>query len=100
VTIERTLRSLDVTAAGERHSMSPSGVLHGIALSWSTSSMPSTVSVIGPMKRKRRISPSLTTSTPAPSCIAMAWSTARSSRRLSSCAVSSPCSNAARPSCR
>ena len=31
--------------------------------------MPSTVSVIGPMNRKRRISPSLTTSTPAPSCM-------------------------------
>jgi hypothetical protein len=63
---------LDVTAAGGSQSMSPSGVLHGIALSCSTGSIPSTVSVIGPMKRNRRISPSLTTSTPTPSCMAIA----------------------------
>ena len=80
--------------------MSPSGELHGIAASCSTSSIPSTVSVIGPMNRKRRISPSLTTSTPAPSCMAITWSTARSSRRLKSAAESRPCSKAALPSCR
>jgi hypothetical protein len=75
VTIERRLRSFEVTAAGNTHSISPSGVAHGIALPSSTGSMPSTVSVIGPMNRYRRISPSLTTSTPAPSWTAMTWST-------------------------
>jgi hypothetical protein len=38
-------------------------------------------------------------STPAPSCMAITWSTARSSRRLKSAAQSSPCSKPALPSC-
>jgi hypothetical protein len=41
-------------------------------------------------KEKRRNSPSLTTSSPTPSCMAMAWSTARSSIRLNSGALSWP----------
>ena len=41
-------------------------------------------------KEKRRNSPSVTTSSPMPSCIAMAWSTARSSIRLNSGAPSCP----------
>jgi hypothetical protein len=53
-----------------------------------------------PMNRKRRISPSLITSTPAPSCIAITWSTARSSIRLKSGSANWPCSNAARASFR
>jgi hypothetical protein len=100
VTIERRLRSFDVTAAGGSHSSSPSGEFHGIGWSCSTNSIPSTVSVIGPMNRKRRISPSETTSTPVPSCSAMTWSTARSSSRLKSRAERLPCSKAARASFR
>ena len=100
MTIERRLVSFDVTAAGKTQSSSPSGLFQGIALPCSTGVIPSTTSVIGPMNRKRRISPSVTTSTPAPSCTAITWSTARSSTRLKSLAASSPRSNAARASLR
>ncbi len=47
---------------------------------------------------KRRSSPSLTTSSPQPSCMAIAWSTARSSIRLNSVLLIRPAASAARAS--
>ena len=69
--VERGVTSFEVTAAGNCHSVSPAGLAHGIRLPSATGSIPSTISVIGPMNKKRRISPSVTTSTPVPSCSAI-----------------------------
>ena len=59
---------------------------------------PSTVSVNGPTNDSRRSSPSVTTSTPARSCSAIASSTARSSIRLNSVRVMAPAATRSRAS--
>jgi hypothetical protein len=65
-----------------------------------TSDTPSTTSLSGPRKDVLRISPSVTTSSPARSCSAMTSSTARSSMRLNSPALSLASSRAPRASLR
>ena len=61
---------------------------------------PSTCSVSWSMNVCRRSSPSVTTLRPTPSCMAIAWSTARSSISLYAAASSWPASNCSRASFR
>jgi hypothetical protein len=89
---------LAVTAAGIGRSIRPSAVTQGGVLS--TGASPSTTSVSEPMKVLRRISPSVTTSTPQSSWSAIASSTARSSIRLNSAWPSVPAARARRASLR
>src|SRR5581483_8741606 len=66
----------------------------------SSGDSPSTASVSWSMKECRRSSPSVTTSRPTPSCMAIAWSTARSSTSLYAAAGSWPASYCSRASFR
>ena len=105
VVIIRRRRSLPVTDSGmvKTDFSCPASSWNGTG-TWPLSPMsglsPSTCSVSWSMNVCRRSSPSEMTSRPTPSCMAIAWSTARSSISLYSAVPSWPASNCSRASFR